>query len=111
MSTGGGCAYSPTPCRSYIVGYLAFDTPGIANSPPAQMNACSHRAHVTDVKESGDAVENVMLPATSSSMNKLAVRQQWRRVAFLWGAGQPSMCSPEVALLPLGTKMGSSEPL
>lgn len=53
-----------------------------------------HTEHVT---ESGDAVENVLLPATSSSMTGLAVGQSWCGVAFLWGAAQPSMCSPEVA--------------
>uniref|UniRef100_A0AAZ3SQ60 Transposase Tc1-like domain-containing protein n=1 Tax=Oncorhynchus tshawytscha TaxID=74940 RepID=A0AAZ3SQ60_ONCTS len=51
----------------------------------------------TDVTESGDAVENVLLPTTSSSMTGLAVGQSWCGVAFLWGASQPSMCSPEVA--------------
>uniref|UniRef100_A0A4W5PYT4 YTH N6-methyladenosine RNA binding protein C2 n=1 Tax=Hucho hucho TaxID=62062 RepID=A0A4W5PYT4_9TELE len=56
-----------------------------------------HTEHVTDVTESGDAVENVLLPATSSSMTGLAVGQSWCGVAFLWGAAQPSMCSPEVA--------------
>lgn len=108
MSTGGGCAYSPTPCRTFGI---CQSTPGIANSSLAQMNAGSHRAHVTDVKESGDAMENVLLPATSPSMNKLAVGQQWRKVAFLWGARLPFVCSPEVAWLPLGTEMRSSEPL
>ena len=44
-------------------------------------------------------MENVLLPATSSSMTSLAVGQSWCGVAFLWGAAQPSMCSP------LGTEM------
>ena len=41
---------------------------------------------MTDVTESGDAVENVLLPAISSSMTGLAVGQSWCGVAFLWGA-------------------------
>lgn len=32
-------------------------------------------------------------------------------VAFLWGARQPSMCSPAVARLPSGPEPRSSEPL
>ena len=48
---------------------------------------------IASAPESGDAVENVLLPVTSSSMTGLASHG----VAFLWGAAQPSMCSPEVA--------------
>ena len=44
-------------------------------------------------------MENVLLPATSSSMTGLVVGQSWCGVAFLWGAAQPSMCSPEVAAI------------
>jgi hypothetical protein len=50
--------------------------------------------------ESEDAVENVPLPATSSSMTGLAVGQSWCGVAFIWGAAQPSMCSLEVVGFP-----------
>ena len=53
--------------------------------------------------ESGDAVENVLLPATSSSMTGLAVGLSWCGVAFLWGDGQPSMCSPEVAIVEIAS--------
>jgi len=41
----------------------------------SRMKAGSHWAHVTDVTESGDAVEYVLLSATSSSMTGLAVGQ------------------------------------
>ncbi|KAI4888818.1 hypothetical protein NFI96_023925, partial [Prochilodus magdalenae] len=41
----------------------------------SQMKAGSHWAHVTDVTESGDAVESDLLPATSLSMTSLAVGQ------------------------------------
>ena len=44
---------------------------------------------MTDVAESGDAVENVLLPATSSSMTGLAVGQSWCGVAFLWWPHSP----------------------
>ena len=37
------------------------------------------------MRQSGDAVVNVLLPATSSSMTGLAVGQSWCGVAFLWG--------------------------
>ena len=37
------------------------------------MRAGSHLAHVTGVKESGDAVDNVMLPVTSSMTSLVMV--------------------------------------
>ena len=43
-------------------------------------------------------MENVLLPATSSRMTRLAGGQSWCGVAFLWGAAQPSMCSPRGSL-------------
>ena len=52
----------------------------------AQMRACSQLARdVTDMKESGDAVANVMLPATSSSMTGLEVGQRWSGEAYPLG--------------------------
>lgn len=41
----------------------------------SQMRAGSFRAHVTDVKESGDIMVTDMLPAVPSSMTGLAVGQ------------------------------------
>jgi hypothetical protein len=49
-----------------------FDTGALCSW---QIKAGSHWAHVTDVTESWDAVENVLLPATSSSMTGLEVGQ------------------------------------
>ena len=40
---------------------------------------------MTEVTESGDAVENVLLPATSSSMTGLAVGQSWCGVSISLG--------------------------
>lgn len=49
--------------------------------------------NVTDVTETGDALENVTLPATSSGMTGLPVGQQWfGGGAFLWKASQLSWC-------------------
>ncbi|KAI3363003.1 hypothetical protein L3Q82_011519, partial [Scortum barcoo] len=47
--------------------HVSAQTPKFATGAlcSSQMKAGSHRAHVTDVTESGDAVENVLLPATS----------------------------------------------
>lgn len=41
----------------------------------SQLKAGSHRAHMTDVKESGDTVPNVMLFASTSNMTGLAMSQ------------------------------------
>ena len=70
-SCRGTCAHSPARCIS--IG-ICQRTPEVVLS---QMRAGSQLAHVTDVKESGDAVANVMLPATSSSRTGLVVGQGW----------------------------------
>lgn len=42
--------------------------------------------------DSADTVENIMLPAASSSMTGLVVGQSWYGEAFLWIAAQLSVC-------------------
>ncbi len=46
---------------------------------------------MTDVNESGDAVENVMVSANSSSMTGLAVGQGWSGEEYFWRVTQISM--------------------
>lgn len=58
--------------------------------------------------DSGEDVENVLLPATSSSMTSLIIDKQWFDVACLWSTTHSSMAWPQVASLPLGTEMRSS---
>uniref|UniRef100_A0AAZ3P8U8 Transposase n=1 Tax=Oncorhynchus tshawytscha TaxID=74940 RepID=A0AAZ3P8U8_ONCTS len=56
-STGGGCACSPTPCRTFGI---CQRTPRLENSPLAP--CALHRGkqvHTEHVTESGDVVENV----------------------------------------------------
>lgn len=43
---------------------------------------------MTDVKGSGEAVENIMLSVTSSSMTGLAVGQRWSGEAYPWRDAQ-----------------------
>ncbi len=73
-------------------GPLSVSRSTIGATFSSRMRAGSHWTHVTDVKESGDAVENVMLSATSSSMISLAVGQWWSGEEYLWRVAQVSMC-------------------
>ncbi len=62
---------------------------------------------MTEVKESVDAMENVMLPATSSSMINLAVGGLGRNIL----GRATKTCYPMEPLLLSGTGMNSSGPL
>ena len=56
----------------------------------SQMRAGSPWAPVIDVKGSGEAKENAMLPATSFSMTGLVVGQWWSRESYPWRDEQTS---------------------
>ena len=87
------CAHSPALCSSICI---CQRTPELAVSPlvPCSLQTWMkvHYLHVTDMKESGDAVANIMLPATSSSMTGLAVGQWWSGKAYPWRVAQTSTC-------------------
>ena len=56
----------------------------------SQMRAGSPWAPVIDVKGSGEAKENALLPATSFSMTGLVVGQWWSRESYPWRDEQTS---------------------
>ncbi len=83
MSSSGPCDHCPALWSSIGICHWIgrFATCTLCFS---QMRAGSPWAHVTDVKGSGEAVENVMLPVTSFSMTGLVVGQWWSGEAYPW---------------------------
>ena len=63
-TSSGLCAHSPALCHSIAVCQRAPELAGLQTGAPfsSQMWASSHWAHVTGVKESGEAVVNIVLP-------------------------------------------------
>ena len=96
-SSSGTCAHCPAPCSSIGIRQRTLEIARSATGDPfsSKMRAGSHWAHVTGVKESGNAVVNIILPVTSSSMTGLAVGRTDLHVIVPW--------------LLLGTGMKSSE--
>ena len=86
VCSSGTCTHSPAPCNSV----------GICQRTPELAVLFTVESMFTistwQTWKSGDAVGNVMLPATSSSMTGLAVGQWWSGEAYPWSVAQTSTC-------------------